>query len=95
MRNRGARDFEPNFQHRILEQLAILRLFDRFELRPNKFALESIEHARFSQLDRQVQRGLAADRRQQRVRTFALDNLVSRRPSSARYRCDRPTRGRS
>ena len=95
-RDRGARHLEPDLQHRLLEQVAILGLLDRLELRADKFALESIEHARLGKLDRQVQRGLPADRRQHRVRPLALDNLRQhRQPSSARYRCDPPVPDRS
>ena len=75
LRDRRARHLEPDFDHRILEQVAILGLLDRVELRADKFALEAIEHARLRQLDRQVKRGLPADRRQQRVGPLALDNL--------------------
>ena len=48
------------------------------------------------QLDREVERGLAAERRQDRVGALALDHLA--RPSrrrAARGRSRRPTRGRS
>src|SRR5580700_11564039 len=68
------RNLEPNFEHRVLEQLAVLSLLDRFELCADQLALESIEYTRFGQLDRQVERSLSANRRQQRVGTFALDN---------------------
>ena len=84
-RNRGTRHLEPDFQHRVLEQLAILGLLDRLELGADQFALESIEHARLGQFDGQVERGLPADRRQQRVRPLAFDDLREHRE---RHRLD-------
>src|SRR5208282_298143 len=84
-RNGRTRHLEPDFQHRLLEQVAILGLLDRPELRPDKFALESIEYARLGKLYRQVQRGLPADRRQDRVRPFALDDLRQHRQRHRLY----------
>ncbi len=76
--DRGARNLEADLQHRLLEQIAILSFLDCRQLRPDQFAIESFEYARFSKLDRKVQRRLSADRRQQRVRPLALNYLRQR-----------------
>src|SRR5208282_2470866 len=71
--DRRGRNFQPDVQHRLFEQVAVLGLFYRVQLRADQLDLEAFEHARFGQLDRKVERGLAAYRRQQGVGTFALD----------------------
>ena len=55
------------------------------ELRADQFDVESIEHARFRQRDRQVERGLSADGRQNRVGALLLDDLREHRD---RHRLD-------
>ena len=78
-RELGVRHFQPDADHDLLEEVAVLGFFDRAELGADQLHAEAIEHARLRKLDRQVERGLAADRRQQGVGPFALDDLLERR----------------
>ena len=50
--------------HRIFEQQAVFGLLDGLKLRADELHVVFLEHAAVGQLDRQVQRRLAADRRQ-------------------------------
>ena len=52
---------------------------DRLDARADQLDAELREHAGFVQLDREVQRGLAAERRQQRVGALALDDPAQAR----------------
>ena len=52
--------------HRIFEQQAVFGLLDGAKLRADELHAVLLEHAAVGQLDREVQRGLSADRRQQR-----------------------------
>ena len=58
---------QPDLRHRGLEPLAVLGGVDRLDARADHLDVERVEHARFVQRDREVEPGLAAERRQQRV----------------------------
>ncbi len=75
MRHGGGRHFEADFDHRLLEEIAILGLFDRVQLGADQLDAELFQHPRFRQLDREIERGLTTDRRQQRIGPLAFDNL--------------------
>src|SRR5207247_2398056 len=66
---------EPDPLHGRLEQRAVLGLPDRVELGADQLDPEALEGAVFGERDREVQPGLAAERRQQRLRPLALDDL--------------------
>ena len=56
----------------LLEQLAVLGLLDRLERRAEQPDVVLLEDARVGELRRQVEAGLAAERRQQAIRPLAL-----------------------
>ena len=72
----GGRDFEADFDHRGFEEIAILGLLDRVQLRADQLDVVLLQHARFRQRDREVERGLSADGRQNRVGALLLDDLA-------------------
>ncbi len=74
MRDAGARHIEADPQHRFLEQLAIFAFCDRLRVGADQFHVVPRERAVAIQFHRGVERGLAAHRRQDRVRFFALDD---------------------
>ena len=76
MRDAGARHIEPDPQHRFLEKLAIFALRDRLRVRADQLHVMPRERAVAVQLHRGVQRRLAAHRRQNRVRLFALEDRL-------------------
>ena len=80
-REAALRDVEADLPHRVLEQLPILGHLDRVDRRADQLDAVLLEHAGLRELDRQVQRGLAADGRQQRVRALALDDRRQRSPA--------------
>jgi hypothetical protein len=59
---------------RLLEQLAILCALDRVDARADQFDAELVERAARVQLAREVERGAAAHRRQERVGLLALEH---------------------
>jgi len=61
--------------HQLAEQVAVLRLLDRLELRAEQLHAFALQHARARQLDRHVEPGLPAERRQQAVRPLPADDL--------------------
>ena len=71
--------------HRGLEQVAVLGLLDGRQPGADEFHTGAVEHAGLGQFDRQIQAGLAADGRQQRIRAFRGDDLFQHR---ARERLD-------
>ena len=79
-RTRGprARRLEPGPAHRLLEAAAVLGAVDRLEPRSDQADPQPLEVAGLRERDRDVQRGLAAERREQHVRSFALDHLQDR-----------------
>ena len=62
--NEGRRDLRPDAAHDVLEPLAILSPLDRLDVRPDQLDPISGQHSAAVQLDGQIQRGLAAQRRQ-------------------------------
>ena len=70
----GERHVEADLLHRLLEQLAVLGLLDRRDLRADQLDAVGGEHAGLVQLERQVERRLPAQRRQERVGALALDD---------------------
>src|SRR5438034_1227108 len=70
-----AREREADALHRLLEELAVLGLPDRGELGADQLDAEALERAVLGERDREVQARLAAERREQRLRPLALDDL--------------------
>ena len=71
----AARRVAADLGHRIAEQQAILGELDRVDRGADQLDAVLLERAVLTQRDRQVQRRLPADRRQDRVRALALDDL--------------------
>ncbi len=70
----GPKNREADLLHRGLEARAILGGVDRLATRADQLDVEALEHTRVIQRDREVQCGLAAERRQQRVGALTLDD---------------------
>ena len=82
--------------HRVAELQPILGELDRVDRRADQLDAVLLERAVLAERDREVQRRLPADGRQQRVGPLALDDLLERSPgSAARRRCDPRSPGRS
>jgi hypothetical protein len=64
--------------HRVLEQEAILGHLDRRNLRPDQLDVVLLEDAELVELDGQVERGLPAHRREQRIGPLLLDDPLQR-----------------
>ena len=77
MRMHGPRlgDIEADLDHALLEELAVLALVDRVGLRADHLDAVFLEDARLVQLHRKIERGLAAQGRQQRGRPFLRDDF--------------------
>ena len=60
----------------LLEQLAVLAALDRVDVGTDQLDVVLLQHAGLVQADRRVERGLAAERRQQRVGTLLGDDLL-------------------
>ena len=67
VRDLRARAFEADLAHRVAEALAVLGHVDRFARCGDQLDAVLLEHALAHQVERAVERGLAAHRRQQRV----------------------------
>ena len=67
--------------HRIAELQPILGDLDRLDRRADELDAVLLERPVLAERDRQVERGLAADRRQHRVRPLAFDDLLERLPA--------------
>ena len=65
--------------HLALEALAVFGEFDRLDRRPQQLDVVALEDAGFVEFDGEVEAGLAAERRQQRVRPLARDDRFDRR----------------
>ncbi len=72
--DRAARDAQADGLDRLTEELAVLRAPDRLEARADQLDAELVEDAFLPEPAREVERGLAAERRQQRVRSLALEH---------------------
>ena len=70
MRDTGAGDIEPDPQHRFLEKLPVFAFRDGLRVRADEFHVVPGQRAVAVQLHGNVERGLAAHRRQDRVRFF-------------------------
>ena len=66
---------QPARLDRGLEELAVLGAGDRVDLRADQLDAELVEDARLVQLEREVERRLAAHRRQQRVGPLAAEHV--------------------
>ena len=66
-------------EHRLFEPAPVFGGADRVERRAEHADAEPVELSRFGERHADVQRGLAAERRQQRVRLLALEDLQHRR----------------
>ena len=70
-----ARHLQADRLHRLAEEDAVLGAADRVDARADQLDPEPFEHPRLRQLDREVERRLAAQRRQQRVGPLALEHV--------------------
>ena len=61
--------------HRVAEELAVLGAADDVDARADQLDAELLEHAGRVELDREVERRLAAERRQERVRALAAEHV--------------------
>ena len=77
VRDPGARDVEAGLQHRLLETAAVLGAMDRFQRCPDQVDTEPVEVSRFRQRHRYVETGLASQRRQERIGTFAFQDRAA------------------
>ena len=71
---------KANLVHRLLEQVAVFRRFNRLNRGADEFNAITLQHAVFGQVKRAVERRLPAHRRQNRVRALLGDNLLHRLP---------------
>ena len=72
--DRRHRHLQPDRLHGRAEELAVLGAVDRLDAGADQLDAELGEDARVLELGREVERGLAAHRRQQRVGAFALEH---------------------
>ena len=66
----------PTDAHDLLELLAVLAALDRLDVGADQLDAVPLQHAGVVQRDREVQRGLPAQRGQQRVGPLARDDLL-------------------
>ena len=78
------RRVEADLPHGVFEQQPVFGLLDRIDFRADQFDAVLVEHAGFGQLDRKVQAGLSADRREQRVGPLFADDLLRRYSTAER-----------
>ena len=69
---------QADARHRLLEQLAILGHLDRLDGRAEQLDAVLLEHARLARGHREVEAGLAAERRQDRARASRVARTLSR-----------------
>ena len=72
-----ARDLQANLGHGLVKELAVLAALDSGQVAADHLDAVLVQRAVFRQLDGGVQTGLAAQRGQQRVRTFLLDHALN------------------
>ena len=72
----GIRATDANAVHRRLEQPAVFRTGDCICIRANKFHMIAFQHAAPPCLHGEIQRRLAAQCGQQRIRAFAADDFM-------------------
>ena len=68
----------PALDHELLEDLAVLALLDRLDLGADELDAVLGEDAGLVERDRRVQRGLAAQGRQDRIRLLLGDDRLER-----------------
>ena len=78
--NGRARRAEADPGHRLLELLAVLRLVDGLLGGTDHLDAVLLQHAVFGQVERTVERRLAAHGRQHRIRTFLGDDILDHLP---------------
>jgi hypothetical protein len=76
VRDAGFRHIEADLDHRLLEGQAVFALVDGLGLRADHPDVVLCEHAGLVELHRAIQRGLAAECREQRVRPFRGNDLL-------------------
>ena len=76
VRHAGARHIEADLEHRLLEGQAVFALVNGGGIRADHPHAVPLQHAALVELHGAIQRRLAAERRQQRVRLFARDDLL-------------------
>ena len=74
VREAGLGHREADLGHRLLEAVAVLGGADRLDLGPDELDPEPVEHAVLGELHREVERRLAAHRREQGVGALPLDD---------------------
>ena len=82
-RARGTRS--PGRVHRLAEQVAVLGAVDRLVVRADQLDAVALERAVLVQRLGEVERGLAAERRQQRVGPLVLDDLATGRAAGSSW----------
>ncbi len=70
----GSRHLEPTAHDGFSELLTILRTPDHLDRRPDQLDADVLQHSGVRELDREVERGLSAQRGQKRIRTLALEH---------------------
>ena len=80
VRDARARAVEPDVAHGVAEQFAVLGHVDRFARGGDQFDVVLFEHAFAHEIERAVERRLAAHRGQQRAGTFLFDDAGDRAP---------------
>ncbi len=80
VRDARARALEADLAHGVAEQLAVLGHVDGVARGGDQFHAELLEHALAHEVERAVERGLAAHGRQQRVGSLLLDDPRDRSP---------------
>ena len=73
-----ARHPQPGALHRLAEQFAVLRAGDRVVVGADQLDAEALQRAVVVERLREVERGLPAERAEQRVRALAFDHLPDR-----------------
>ncbi len=74
VRDAAARQVEADAADGVLEEVAVLGPLDRVDLGADQLDPEALEHAALGQVEREVEPGLSADGRQERVRSLRLDD---------------------
>ena len=80
VRDARARAVEPDVAHGVAEQFAVLGHVDRFARGGDQFDVVLFEHAFAHEVERAVERRLAAHRGQQRAGAFLFDDPRDRAP---------------
>ncbi len=76
----GCRDIRPGIEDQLLEDLAVLALVDRLEVRADELDVVLLEDAVVVQVDRGVERRLAAEGREDRVGALLRDDRLDDLP---------------